>query len=268
MRRRVLIYLLVAVCAYTALTAALWLAQDSIVFPGAGYGPRTIDAVGVRSFTLDAPAGAFRVAEYVPEDPAAVLVFFVGNGEDLVSAGRRAQLFGSHGLAVVCPEYPGYGGSAGKPGVESFYAAARTTAEYAATLASKHGIPLVGGGISLGSFSATHIAQLGLVERLFLAAPPTSLLDVASARYWWLPLGLLLRHRFDNLEACQRIVCPVLVVHGEADRIVPIALGERVVAALPGPKEFVRVAGVGHNDLPLDRAEPVGRRIGEFLRGQ
>jgi len=74
--------------------------------------------------------------------------------------------------------------------------------------------------------------------------------------------------QYDEDALPGRINVPVLVVHGEADRIVPIAFGERLVAALPGTVEFVRVPGAGHNNLPLDSTGPIGQRIGAFLRGR
>jgi pimeloyl-ACP methyl ester carboxylesterase len=46
-----------------------------------------------------------------------------------------------------------------------------------------------------------------------------------------------------------RVRAPVLVVHGENDAIVPIALGKRLYTLIHAPKQFVRVAGAGHNDL-------------------
>ncbi|MCA8948528.1 MAG: alpha/beta hydrolase [Planctomycetes bacterium] len=266
MRRRVLIFLSVAAGAWLLLTFALWLLQDRIVFPGAWRGHRPVDVSGVRTFELAGAAGPFRVAERAPERPRAVLLFFVGNGEDLASAARRAAGFARHGLLVIAPEYPGYGGSAGEPGVASLHDVALRTAEYAAGIATARGLPLVVGGISLGSFCAVRVAAEREVARLFLAAPPTNLVDAARARFWWLPIGLLLRHRFDSTAIAPQVQCPVLVVHGDADAIVPIALGERLAAAFANA-EFVRVPAAGHNDLPLEPGNPVGDRIGRFLRG-
>ena len=268
MRRRVLILLLVLTCCYVLLTLMLWLVQERMIFPGALYGARPVDTVGVRTFELQGEAGPFRVAERVPPDPAAVMVFFVGNGEDLSSAAARVAVFAGHGVAVVSPEYPGYGASAGVPGVESILAVARQTTAYAAGLAGELGVPLIGGGISLGTFSAVHVASRGLVERVFLAAPPTSMLDVASGRFRWLPVALFLRHRFDNLSPAPEVRCPVLILHGDADRIVPIELGERLLGAFGGDKELLRVPGAGHNDLPLGTAGEFGARVGAFLRGR
>ena len=42
---------------------------------------------------------------------------------------------------------------------------------------------------------------------------------------------------------------PVLILHGDADRIVPIAYGERLLAMIPGKKRMVRFPGGDHVDL-------------------
>ena len=46
-----------------------------------------------------------------------------------------------------------------------------------------------------------------------------------------------------------KVTAPVLVVHGENDTVVPITLGELLYGLIQAPKRFVRVAGLGHNDL-------------------
>jgi fermentation-respiration switch protein FrsA (DUF1100 family) len=94
------------------------------------------------------------------------------------------------------------------------------------------------------------------------------MVDAAAARFWWLPVSLLLRHRFDNVAAASKVPCPVLIVHGDADTIVPFALGERLSALFPGPTELLRIPGAGHNNLPLEAGSPTGHRIGIFLRGR
>ena len=46
-----------------------------------------------------------------------------------------------------------------------------------------------------------------------------------------------------------KVAAPVLMVHGEDDDIVPIALGERLYRLIDAPKRFVRITSAGHNDL-------------------
>jgi 3-oxoadipate enol-lactonase len=60
----------------------------------------------------------------------------------------------------------------------------------------------------------------------------------------------------------QRIDVPALVVHGDADRIVPVENGRALAARLPNA-EYVELAGAGHN-LPLERPEAFVRLVETF----
>jgi pimeloyl-ACP methyl ester carboxylesterase len=52
----------------------------------------------------------------------------------------------------------------------------------------------------------------------------------------------------DRAQALAAIRCPTLVLHGEADRLVPIAAGRDTARRIEGAR-FVPIAGMGH-DLP------------------
>src|SRR5262249_30196189 len=142
---------------------------------------------------------------------------------------------------------------------------AEAAAEQGLLTARELGVPLYVAGSSLGSFPAVHLASRGVGERLLLRAPPTSLVAAARRSFWWLPIGLLLRHQFDSLKRAPAVRCPVLIVHGATDDIVPPAMGQKLAAAMPDA-EFVLVPGYGHNDLDLSPSGPVGEKVAAFLR--
>lgn len=266
MRRRLFTILTALLIAYLGLLLLLWWQQDAMVFPGAGRGDRPIDAAGVSSLELvRAGGGKFRAAEARPARPIAVCAWFVGNGEDLRSAAWMAAELAAHGLWTVAAEYPGYGRSAGSPSVASLLATAEATAAHAEHLAMQHGLPFVVGGSSIGSFPAVHVAAAGRAKKLFLRAPPTTLVAAAKQAFPWLPVAWLLRHRFDNLEPAARVRCPVWIAHGVNDVVVPLRLGKELAAAFPGPVRFCEVPGVGHNDLSLGPGTVAGRDLAVFL---
>ncbi|MEO6594601.1 MAG: alpha/beta hydrolase [Planctomycetota bacterium] len=260
--------LLVLLIGYALIGLLVWSQQDRFVFPGAGRGERPVDVPGVEVLSISGSFGAqYKLVRKVPTSPRAVLAFFVGNGEDLCSAARHTADLAEYGIAVVSAEYPGYGGSKGQPGVYSFMALADAVAAHASALARQLGVPFVVGGSSLGSFCAVHVAASGAAARCLLRAPPSSLVDAASVPFWWLPVRLLLRHKFDNTAAAARVRCPVLILHGDQDRVVPLALGQRLCSLFAGPAELVLVEGAGHNDLSLSPHGLCAARIGTFLRG-
>ena len=269
LRRRLMSYVLIASGLYVAILFALFLLQDRMVFSGArwGRGERLPSIPGVAVDRLALATGErFRVAIAEPVGPVrAAMVFFVGNGEDLRSGMAWAHEWAQDGLWALVVEYPGYGDSEGTPSKDSVLAAAEVAAQRVREEAERRGVRMVAGGVSLGTFSATHAAATcDAVERVFLLSPPTRIADVGRRRLFWLPIGLLLRHRFDNLASAQRVRCPAFVVHGDADGVVPHDMGQAVAAAFAGPAEFVSVPGAGHSRAPLIAHR---QRILEFLLG-
>ncbi|MBX3465236.1 MAG: alpha/beta hydrolase [Planctomycetes bacterium] len=267
MRRRLFLLAVAACLAYAVVAVAVWWQQDRLVFPGAGRPPRPVDVPEAEVFWLEGLGGLrFRAVCVQPTPAGAVLAFFVGNGEDLGSAARQARELASHGIAVVSAEYPGYGDSPGQPGVAALLQLAEVVARHAEERARRLGVPFVVGGSSLGSFCAVHVAAAGRARRCLLRAPPDSLAAVAAARFPWLPVRLLLRHRFDNAALAPAVRCPVCIVHGDRDEIVPLVHAERLRLRFGGPTTLEVVRGAGHNDLSLSAAGPVGPQVGAFLR--
>ena len=82
-----------------------------------------------------------------------------------------------------------------------------------------------------------------------LEAPFTSDVDVGAHHYWFVPVRLLMKDQFRSDLRAGKVTAPVLVVHGENDFVVPMALGKCLYGLIRAPKRFVSVAGAGHNDL-------------------
>jgi len=94
-----------------------------------------------------------------------------------------------------------------------------------------------------------------------LESPFTSAADVAAALYWFVPVRWLMKDQFRSDLAIGKVTVPVLVLHGERDRVVPIALGERLYALINAPKRFVRFPGARHNDLGAYGALETAKRF-------
>jgi hypothetical protein len=270
----VTIFLTTILACYVLACVALFFFQERLLFPGAG----RIPPVGfqwpddVEILRVQAADGTgFRVADAMPVGRGAelrgVLVYFVGNGEDLTSGARWAAMFAQYGLRTIVAEYPGYGESEGTAGLRSILAAAEATGRRGQEAAAAAGLPLFVGGHSLGTFSAVHLAANGVGERLLLASPPTSIREAARQRFPFLPIRWLLRHPFDNLGRAGEVQVPTLILHGALDRIVPLDMGRRVAGAIDGA-ELIVARGHGHNNLDLSRRGPFAGEIEAHLFGK
>jgi fermentation-respiration switch protein FrsA (DUF1100 family) len=184
---------------------------------------------------------------FVPGPQAATLLWCHGNAGNI--SHRLENLREIHrrlGLSVLLFDYRGYGRSAGVPSEAGLYADARA---FRAWLRGRPGgdrRPVVYFGRSLGAAVAAALAEEDPPAALILETPFTSVRAMANQS---LPgAGYLFRTRFDTLARIGRIPVPLLVLHGDADEVVPFRHGEAIFAAAAEPKTFARIPGGRHND--------------------
>lgn len=257
------------IAAYVLLCGVFFWLQDTMLFPAAGQrrGQQLPSLPGVQVEWLARADGTrFRVAVAAREAPTGWLLFFCGNGEDLHSGVYWANAWREFGLSVAVVEYPGFGDSEGAPSQASLTEAATVAGQAIAARARAAGLPLAVGGASLGSHAAVHVCAQGIGARLLLLAPFTSVRAVASARYWFLPIRLLLRHPMDSEALAAKVQVPALVLHGDLDTVIPTRFGEQLARALRA--RFELAPGCGHNDLPVGRTGPFGALLHDFLQGR
>jgi hypothetical protein len=118
-------------------------------------------------------------------------------------------------------------------------------------------------GRSLGSGVAVALAAQRPVARLILATPYDSLAAVAKRPYWYLPVDLLLKHRFDSTALAPALKQPLLCLIAERDEVIPPVHGERLFDAWGGEKRKVILQESGHNST--DAHPMFWTSIREFL---
>ena len=105
-------------------------------------------------------------------------------------------------------------------------------------------------GSAIGIAIAAELADAGEpVAAVVLEAPLSSVREVAAHHYPWVPVRWLLHDRFEAASRVGAIGAPLLIVHGDGDRVVPIRYGKILFDAAPQPKEAVWISGGGHEDL-------------------
>jgi len=180
-----------------------------------------------------------------PEAHFATL-FLHGNAGNVTHRIDHAEALKKAGSAVLVLDYRGYGKSSGHPSETGFYLDAN--AGYDALL--RLGYPstrIILHGESIGTAVAVELASKRPCAGLILESPFASLSKMAATV---IPvLGPLFVHGFDTEGKIEKVHAPVLIVHGDADEIVPFSQGQSVFAAACKPKQFWRVPHAGHNDL-------------------
>jgi len=209
--------------------------------------------------------GWFLPSAITEAPPTACLLFLHGNAGNI--SHRLDNLAGltKAGFAVLIIDYRGYGRSEGRPSEKGTYLDARTAYQY---LLDKTGVnpdKIVIFGRSLGGAVAVDLAVEKPARALILESTFTSIRDMARVHFPVLP-GFLVSAMYESEKKIGRITIPTLFIHGEADDLVPMALGRRLFAAHPGPKDFFAIPRAGHNDTFLVGGGPYYRRLVDFAR--
>ena len=183
------------------------------------------------------------------EAPRPTLLYFGGNAEPVwrrvgVPATERIRRYNR---VYVSPR--GYDRSSGEPSADALLADALAMYDHVAAREAVDPAAIVPWGLSLGSGPAVHVASERDVDRVVLLAPFDRLAAVAAGHYPLFPVRLLMRNDIDSASKAPGIDVPVLVVHGEEDRIIPAARGRALAERWAGPVELRLLPGVGHNDL-------------------
>ena len=184
--------------------------------------------------------------------PAAfTLVVFNGNAGNRAYRAGLAQAFRERGVAVLLFDYRGFGGNAGTPTESGLAADARAARAYLARRADVEPARVAYFGESLGAAVAVGLALESPPAALVLRSPFASLAAVGRVHYPFLPVQLLLRDRWASLDRIAEVTCPLAVIAGDRDSIVPPEQSRQLFDAATGPKTMVIVRGADHNDANL-----------------
>lgn len=242
------------VVAYLGVAGLLWLSQESLMFFPRPAAAQVQPPPGWRLEEVihDARDGT-RLAGVLllpPRERPPLIVYFGGNAEEVTEGAAAAGAdYGER--AVLLVNYRGYGRSAGRPGEKAMLSDALEVHDWAARHPAVDGARIAVHGRSLGCAMAMHVAAERPVRAVVLTSPFASAVHVASGLYPWLPVGWLMRHRFDSTEAVRKARAPALVLLGTADTIIKPGHSERVAASWGGSVERAAFEGFGHNDLQL-----------------
>ncbi len=235
--------LIVALIAYVAMLAALFVGQRSLIYPAPQ--ERHAPAAGFAAVTLTTSDGlALQAHLRAPDAGRATVVWFHGNGGSLAGAAAETAQFAASGYGVLLVEYRGYGGNPGAPSEQGLYMDGRAAMAFLAARGVTPARTIIGGH-SLGTGTATEMARQFSPAALILIAPFTALPDAAAAAVPFAPAQWLVRDKFDNRAKLPGLAIPVLVLHGTADAVVPFAQGKSLAAASPRAT-FQAFAGAGH----------------------
>lgn len=231
------------------IVALVYATQRSLLFPGAGAGPRFGPGEAPwgelhRIPVLDGVRLQALFSRATPGGPVAL--FLHGNADSIAHYGFLAAALAERGIGLLAVSYRGYGGSTGSPSEDGLLADGVAAFDW---LAERHRGPVVLVGQSLGANVAVGVAARRPVSRLVLISASTSMAAVAQGHYPFLPIGALMRDPFRADLLIGGVPQPKLFLHGDRDTIVPLRHGRALFDLASGSKEFRVLRGHGHNDM-------------------
>lgn len=228
--------------------------------------PKDAGAPWMTAVSFDTEDGLTLQAWYAPprQKDGKIVVLFHGNAGNISHRGMKSAYFYERDYGVLLVEYRGFGGNPGTPSEQGLYKDARAALHFLERQGF-NSAQFVLYGESLGTGVAIEMARHVQPPQLILEAPFTSAADVAALTYFWLPVHILMKDKFDSLSKITEIKTSLLVVHGDEDGVIPLALAEKLYEAAGHPKEFITINGGSHSDLYEHHA---GHLIADWLDRQ
>ena len=222
--------------------------------------------LGAADVELLSPDGLRLHAWLVPArgERLATALYLHGNAGNLSDRPEHLRSLAAAGAEALIVDYRGYGKSEGSPSEANLYEDAEAAYEW---LLANERRPerIVLYGESLGTAVATDLASQRECGALVLEAPFPSRAAVANLIVPF--LGPLVARGFETARKIAKVRCPVLVLHGTADQVIPHAMGRAVFDAAPEPKTFWSIPGGRHVDPEVARSQEFRRRMAEVFAG-
>jgi fermentation-respiration switch protein FrsA (DUF1100 family) len=204
--------------------------------------------------------GAIISAIYLPNEKAKyTLLVSHGNAEDLGTLYPFLLALKNHGFSVFAYDYHGYGTSSGKPSEKRASIDIDAAYDYLINTLKISPNHIILYGRSLGAAVALDLAsRQQSIAGLILESPFVSAFRVMTV------IPIFPFDKFNNLTKINKIYCPVLIMHGRKDFIVPFWHGKKLYEKANQPKYFLWVDNAGHNDVAIIAGDKYWKALEKF----
>lgn len=251
MKLRKIIYAALAIFAlgYLFTMGSVYVRQDGMLFLPDKEISQTPQEIGLRfeDITLTTKDGVRIAAWFVPaEHERGVVLFCHGNAGNISHRVGSIGIFHNLGLSVLIFDYRGYGKSEGSPSEKGMYLDAEAAWAYLVNARQINPEKIIIIGRSMGSAVAAELALNHKAGALVMESAFTSIPDMGSKHYPYLPIKLISRFQYDSINKVNRITIPKLFIHSPQDEVIPFEHGVALFKKAREPKEFLQITG-NHN---------------------
>lgn len=253
--------------AWLCLSIVLYSLQSSLIYYPDPVLTTTPEAIGLayQDVHLRSADGVGLHGWYLPHPEArGSLLFFHGNAGNISHRLETLRLLHGLGLAVLIIDYRGYGLSDGEPSEQGTYQDAEAAWQWLVGQRGESPGRLVMFGRSLGGGIASWLATRHPPGALLLESTFTSIPDMATELYPFLPVRWLSRFQYATLDRIETINSPLWIAHSPDDEVIPYRQGRTLYNAADEPKQFFQLRG-GHNDGFLRSGPAYRQSLQQFL---
>jgi fermentation-respiration switch protein FrsA (DUF1100 family) len=248
---QIFLQLLILITAiYVGLAIFLFFTQSRLIYFPTREIVSSPDQIGLsyKSVSFKAPDGVRLSGWFIPADsPRGVVIFCHGNAGNISHRLESIEIFHRLRLSTFIFDYRGYGMSEGTPSEQGSYLDMKGAWNYLIEHEGLAPSDIILIGRSLGGAVAAWLARQHTPKALIIESTFTSAPDLAGELYFYLPVKLLCRYKYNALAAIREVRCPVLIVHSQEDEIVPFRHGRILFDAANEPKTFLEISG-SHNE--------------------
>jgi alpha-beta hydrolase superfamily lysophospholipase len=237
--------------AWLAAAAALYFRQEKLIFQGEPRAPdhKLSTEWPAEDVLIEVPGARLHGLHFRHETPRGLVFFLHGNCGDVATWAPGSELVRRAGFDLFMLDYRGFGWSSGRIESEAqLNADVRTAWDQVAPYYKERKLPIVIYGRSLGSGLAVPLARQVDPTMLILATPFTSLAKTACRRYPFVPERLV-KYPLRSDQHISEVKCPILLVHGTHDELIPIQDSEALLTLAKSPAELMRIDGAAHGNI-------------------
>jgi hypothetical protein len=246
---------LVPALLYAILFLYVWFLSDELIFRPQPPSYRDTDGI----IKVPIHDGLRISAKYLPNPNASFTILYShGNSEDLGDIEQTLATLHNLGFAVFAYDYEGFGTSQGVPSEQHTYRDIDAAYSYLTTALAVPPDRLIAYGFSVGGGPAIDLASRQPLAGLIVESAFVSAFRVV------LPIPLLPFDKFPNLDKIAAVTCPILILHGTADSMIPVQHAEQLFRAAHEPKRLVLVEGADHFGIKWDGHDRYARAMEEF----
>ena len=223
---------------YLSVTFGLYIYQRSLLYhpiENNYYGDKmTVEVKKVKILTED---NIELLAWYHKKDIKRfkTILYLHGNAGSLENRIHKINHFNNVDINFLLLAWRGFSNNPGKPTEQGLYIDARSAVKWLINEGVKEENIIIYGE-SLGTGVATEIAQNKKFAGVILESPFTSMIAAAKSKYPIFPIKLLLKDKYESDKKIKNINSPILIMHGEIDKIVPFWMGKKMFELANEPK--------------------------------